>query len=62
GEPRKTTLAIPLTESLKEALNNAAWAHYQLVINSAENEHVKIYSTDLLEFKIVGDFEYLLEQ
>jgi hypothetical protein len=61
-EPVETRIDVWLTESLKESIQTAKFSHYELLINSAENKHVKIYSTDILKLKIIGDFTYLVEQ
>jgi len=62
AEPISTRIEVPLTDNLKDAVHQATRAHYQILINSAQNQQVKIYSTDILQLKIIGDFKYLIEQ
>ncbi|MEZ5194936.1 MAG: hypothetical protein R2764_00625 [Bacteroidales bacterium] len=61
-EPVETRIDVVLTESLEESIKDAKYARYELLINSAENKHVKIYSTDIMKMKIIGDFRYRVEQ
>ena len=61
-EPVETRIDVVLTESLEESIKEAEYARYELLINSADNKHVKIYSTDIMKMKIIGDFSYRIEQ
>lgn len=60
--PVETRHAVELDEELKDAMKKAWYSRYSIYINSAENAHVKIYSDDILKLKIIGDFNYLIEQ
>ena len=61
-EPVETRIVIPLTESLKTSVKEAVFNSYDIMINSADGQHVKIYSDNILRMKVIGDFEYLIEQ
>jgi len=61
-EPVETRIPVVLTENLKEAMGKAKYSRYSIYINSANNEHVKVYSDDVLLLKVIGDFKYLIEQ
>lgn len=61
-EPVETRFSIELTEELKGAMTEAKYSRYSIYINSADNEHVKIYADDILTLKLIGDFEYLIKQ
>ena len=61
-EPYETRIAIELTESLEEAIGKARSSRYSIYINSAEDEHVKVYADDVLTLKVIGDFKYLIKQ
>lgn len=61
-EPVETRIIIPLTETLKTSVKEAVFNSYDILINSAEGQHVKIYSDNILKMKVIGDFEYLIEQ
>jgi len=60
--PYETKTNIPLDDDLKKNINKAVFARYELVLNSTNNEYINIRSTDYLQFKIIGDFDYLIEQ
>jgi len=60
--PFVTKMTIPLDEDIKKHINTAVFARYELVLNSSNNEYINIKSTDYLQFKIIGDFDYLIEQ
>lgn len=60
--PIETRIAVELTDGIREAMKNAKYARYSIYINSAENEHVKIFADDVMALKIIGDFEYLIKQ
>lgn len=60
--PKDTRWSIPLNEDLKESMNKAKFASYELMIHSAQGQKVMIHKKDYLRFQVVGDFEYLLEQ
>ncbi len=60
--PVETRIPVPLTESLKQAVTEARFASYSLFVNSADNAHVMIYSDDLMTLKVIGDFNYLIQQ
>jgi len=62
AQPVETRVAIELTESLKELVKAAKYSRYELLINSADNEHVKIYDDNVMELKIIGDFTLKIEQ
>lgn len=61
-EAVETRISVELDENIKEAMRNAKFVSYSIYINSAENEHVKVYSTDVMALKVIGDFKYLIEQ
>ncbi|MEZ5082102.1 MAG: hypothetical protein R2750_01415 [Bacteroidales bacterium] len=61
-EPVETRIVIALTESLKTSVKEAVYNSYDILINSANGQHVKIYSDNILKMKVIGDFEYLIEQ
>jgi len=58
----ETRLTLPLDDNLKNSFQNAKYTMYELIISSANGEHIMIHNTDYLKFKVVGDFEYLFEQ
>ena len=58
----KTRIPLILTSELKESIVQARYARYELLINSAENEHVKIFEDNVMAMKIIGDFSYTIEQ
>lgn len=58
----ETRIPISLTSELKEAIVMARYARYEMLINSADNEHVKIFDNDVMTMKIVGDFTYTIKQ
>jgi len=60
-EPVETRIEIELTESLKQSIQDAKYSRYELMINSADNEHVKIYDDNVMELKIIGDFTLKIE-
>ncbi len=62
AQPVETRVTIELTESLKESVKEAKYSRYELLINSADNEHVKIYDYNVMELKIIGDFTLKIEQ
>lgn len=62
SQPTETRIAIPLDEGLKESIKSAKYSYYEILVNSAQGENVKIYSDDFLKFKVIGDFQYLYEQ
>jgi hypothetical protein len=61
-ESVESRIDVLLTETLKESIRIAKFSRYELLINSADNKHVIIYSTDILKLKIIGDFTYRVEQ
>jgi hypothetical protein len=61
-ESVESRIDVLLTETLKESIRVAKFSRYELLINSADNKHVIIYSTDILKLKIIGDFTYRVEQ
>jgi hypothetical protein len=61
-EPEESRITIDLTEELRQSIVEAKFNRYELIINSADNEHVKIYSDDVLAMKIIGDFTLLIQQ
>ncbi|MCD4695346.1 MAG: hypothetical protein K8S16_03810 [Bacteroidales bacterium] len=58
----ESRVVVKLTESLKLAMVEAKMVFYEILLNSAEGEHVKIYSDNTLGLKVIGDFKYLIEQ
>ena len=58
----ETRIPLTLTPRLKESIVQARFARYEMLINSAENEHVKIYDDNVMTMKIIGDFTYTIEQ
>ena len=60
--PRETRTTILVDDDLKKHITSAKYAMYELIINSASEEPIKIRSTDYLKFKVIGDFVYLIEQ
>jgi hypothetical protein len=62
SEPVETRISIPLDNPLKESIRLASYSFYELLINSAQGEHVVIHSSDFVRFKVIGDFTYLFEQ
>jgi len=60
--PSETRTHILIDDNLEEHITSAKYAMYELVINSANDESIKIKSTDYLKFKVIGDFVYLIEQ
>ncbi|MCF8402463.1 MAG: hypothetical protein K9H58_00890 [Bacteroidales bacterium] len=61
-EAVETRIIQPLTESLKQVIREAEYVTYEILINSADNQHVKIYSDNSMSLKVIGDFQYLIEQ
>ena len=57
-----TRISIPVDDGLKETFKNAKYTMYELIISSADGQQVKIHKSDYLKFKVIGDFQYLLEQ
>lgn len=62
AEVVETRMTVELTESIKAAMGEARYAAYSLRLNSAQGEQVRIYATDVMALKIIGDFTYLIEQ
>ncbi len=62
SQPVETRIPITLTTELMASVVQARYARYELLINSAENEHVKIYDDNVMAMKIIGDFKYTIEQ
>lgn len=58
----ETRIQLPLTADIKESVVGARFARYEMLINSAQNEHVKIFDTNVMAMKIIGDFTYTIEQ
>jgi len=58
----ETKIPLILTPDLKESIVQARYARYEMLINSAENEHVKIFEDNVMTMKIIGDFTYTIEQ
>ncbi len=61
AEPSETRIAVPLDDRMRESIPAAWFIFYELVINSVQDEHVVIRDTDIVEFKVIGDFTYLFE-
>lgn len=60
--PQETRRSIPLTEALKKSMTEAKFSRYELYISSAQDQSIMIHRDNYLQFKVVGDFGYLLEQ
>lgn len=58
----ETRIQLALSTELMESINLARFARYEMLINSAENEHVKIYESNVMAMKIIGDFKYTIQQ
>ncbi|MCD4663929.1 MAG: hypothetical protein K8R68_01585 [Bacteroidales bacterium] len=58
----ETRIQLALTNEMKESVMLARFARYEMLINSANNEHVKIYDSNIMAMKIIGDFTYTIEQ
>jgi len=58
----ESKIQLTLTPDLKESVVNARFARYEMLINSADNEHVKIFDNNIMAMKIIGDFTYIIEQ
>ena len=58
----KTRIPLTLTPDLKESIVQARFARYEMLINSAENEHVKIFDDNVMVMKLIGDFTFAIEQ
>ena len=61
-EPAETRISIVLTDNLKKSIKEAKYGYYELLINSIDDEHVKIYSDYIMELKINGDFQFIIQQ
>jgi len=61
-QPVETRSTVGLTDELKESMSDAKYTRYELLINSANNEHVKIYDDNVMQLKIIGDFTMKIEQ
>lgn len=55
-------ITIPFNDNVKNSFKKAKYTMYELIINSVNGEQVMIHKSDYLKFKVVGDFEYHLEQ
>ncbi|OYT15043.1 MAG: hypothetical protein B7C24_15140 [Bacteroidetes bacterium 4572_77] len=53
---------IPINESLKNSLAETKYSTYDLWISSANGEQIQIHKNNYLQFKVIGDFTYLMEQ
>jgi hypothetical protein len=62
SEANETRLSIPLEDGLKDSFKDAKYTMYELIVNSANGEKIKIHKQDFLRFKVVGDFKYLFEK
>ncbi len=60
-QPVVSRIQVELTESLRTSVKDAKYAFFQIYINSVEEEHVKIYSNYVMQFKMIGDFEWKME-
>jgi hypothetical protein len=60
-QPVVSRIQLELTESLRSSIKDAKFAYFQIYINSVEGEHVKIYSDYVMEFKMIGDFEWKMK-
>jgi hypothetical protein len=61
NEPIVSRIQVDLTENLRNAMKEAKYVYFEIYINSVEGEHVKIYSDYVMEFKMIGDFEWKVE-
>ena len=62
SEASNTKISIPLNDAIKESFENAKFSKYELMISSANGEQIRIHTKDYLQFKVIGDFEYLVER
>ena len=60
-EPVNTRISVVLDEDLKTAIKSAQYGHYELWINSAGEEDVKIFADDAMQIKLIGNFKYTIE-
>ncbi|MBN2173906.1 MAG: hypothetical protein JW731_07235 [Bacteroidales bacterium] len=61
-EPTDSRITVGLDDRLRQSIVDARFNNYELLINSAESKHVRIYSDDILQMKVIGDFTLLVEQ
>ncbi|NOR88446.1 MAG: hypothetical protein GQ527_12630 [Bacteroidales bacterium] len=62
SDATETRLEIPLDDNIKSSFQDAKYTVYELIVSSANGEHIMIHTEDYLKFKVVGDFKYLLER
>ncbi len=62
AEAIETRFSIPLDEDLKNNFEKAKYTRYELMISTANNEQIMLHKNDMMRFKVVGDFEYLIDQ
>ncbi|NOX45614.1 MAG: hypothetical protein GXO89_01380 [Chlorobi bacterium] len=60
-QPTVSRIQVELTGSLRKSVKDAKFAYFQIYINSVEGGHVKVYSDYVMEFKMIGDFEWIME-
>ena len=60
-QPVVSRIQVELTESLRTSVKDAEYVYFDIYINSVEGEHVKIYSDYVMQFKMIGDFEWKME-
>ena len=62
SEAQETRISIPLDDRLKESFKKAKFYNYELYINSANGNPIKMHKNDYMRFKVVGDFKFLFQQ
>ena len=62
AEVIETRFSIPLDDELKNSFAKAKYTRYELMISTANNEQIMLHKNDMMKFKVVGDFEYFIEQ
>lgn len=62
AESVESRISLGLTPEREDAIVKAKFTRYELMINSADNEHVKIFSDDVMQMKMIGDFTLKIEQ
>lgn len=62
SEAQETRISIPLDDPLKESFKKAKFYKYELYINSANGNPIKMHKNDYMRFKVVGDFKFLFQQ
>lgn len=60
-EAVNTRINVALDEQLKSSIKSARFGRYELWINTAGEEGVRIFSDDVMQIKLIGDFTYTIE-